>query len=90
METVLRNASGIEANAFISTRDRLPRFGEWVRVIAGGDRCLGLLGPHKGGVMCTADALGQMLSFGNRWKATGGLIATTHHLDAQKEADHTS
>ena len=32
METEIGNVSGIEANTFISIRDRLPRFGLWVRV----------------------------------------------------------
>ena len=46
METVTRNSSEIEANAFISTIDKLPRFSQWVRVVANGDRCLGFLSPE--------------------------------------------
>ena len=46
METMLRNEPRIDATAFISNKDKLPHFGEWVTVIADGDRCLGFLGPH--------------------------------------------
>ena len=46
VETETRSSGSAPSPAFISVNERLPRFGQWVRIVTPGHRCLAFLGPH--------------------------------------------